>query len=228
MPGWVREKYNADYFLCTGEPGVGALGIENYNAGEPHPRIVELLKQVVIPGRSVLDIGCGRGEALKYCLERGARFVAGLDFSDAAISIASKYLEQWRGSCEAVMIHSDLLTYAEKVLSALRAPHYDIVLMFDVIEHIPRRELAVAMPLLRRSMRPGSLLIATVPFYPLDNDVVEDGVRPGAWDSSDKYPETQGMHCNRYTKDSFRDAMVSFGFASVKDLTIWKPDEYDS
>jgi 2-polyprenyl-3-methyl-5-hydroxy-6-metoxy-1,4-benzoquinol methylase len=215
--GYVKEKYTREYFLCqTGKPGVGAAGMEYFNQGKPYPRIVAALDEANPKGKVVLDIGFGRGEALKYCLEQGATHVYGVDFSPSALHIARGYLDQWK-------MYPHLHLYCEDILSYLdtAGTTYDLICMFDVLEHIPRAEVNQLMPKLHSRLNDGGTLIITTPHYKVDCDVISDGVKEGAEDSSDTYPETQGMHCNRYTRESLRTTLSVFGFSADDLLTIW-------
>lgn len=45
-------------------------------------------------GRKVLDIGCGSGHSLKWCGDKGAVELWGLDISDRQLENAAKYLEE--------------------------------------------------------------------------------------------------------------------------------------
>lgn len=222
--GYVREKYTREYFLCqTGKPGVGADGIEYFNKGVPHPRIVKALDIVGVKGKRVLDIGFGRGEAMKYALEQGASFVLGVDFSSAALHIARQYLVDYilREPHRLRLVCSDLLTVLQGDHFKGYAP-FDVICMFDVLEHIPRHEVDPILSKLMEIFAPDGNVIITTPFYKVDCDVISEGVKPGADDSSDRFPETQGMHCNRYTRGSLRSTLSAFGLSPADDLlTIW-------
>ncbi len=75
--------------------------------------MLEMLK--ARPGRSILDIGCGTGEALKFCHENGLE-VTGLDPSPYVLDIASKNLgsvaDLHRGQAEDLPFDDNSYNYA--------------------------------------------------------------------------------------------------------------------
>ena len=57
------------------------------------PSEEELLLFPALAGQKVLDIGCGSGHSLKWCGERGAAELWGLDLSDQQIETAAGLLD---------------------------------------------------------------------------------------------------------------------------------------
>jgi hypothetical protein len=64
-------------------------------------------------------------------------------------------------------------------------------------------------------LNPSAVIVVNIPFYGTDNDVVKEGVKGGAGDNSDCYEETKGMHCNRYTKQSFIQFLNDAGYEPI-------------
>jgi 2-polyprenyl-3-methyl-5-hydroxy-6-metoxy-1,4-benzoquinol methylase len=97
------------------------------------------------PGSRILDVGCGNGEFLHTA--RVAGFQAeGIDVSAAAVEVCRRRgLNAWQGD----------------FLCTGRAASYDLVTMWDVIEHLPEPRAFV-----RRSfelLRPGGWLLIKTP-----------------------------------------------------------------
>jgi len=83
------ERYTRDYFerWCDGADEFRASG------GLVLPQRLRIPLEVanVQPGQRVLDIGCGRGEIVLHCAQRGA-FVWGIDYAIVAIRLAVEAL----------------------------------------------------------------------------------------------------------------------------------------
>jgi ubiquinone/menaquinone biosynthesis C-methylase UbiE len=144
-PADVRALYDHRYFLselCEGfEEFRRGGGVSHLKA-----RQVQMLDPV--PGRRILDAGCGRGEVLLGCARRGAT-VSGADFSLVALEITGTLLKDW---------DADL---REARLTALPWPDasFDAVLSGDVIEHLTAAEGHAMLGELRRVLRPGGRLV---------------------------------------------------------------------
>ncbi|MEQ8672490.1 MAG: FkbM family methyltransferase [Aggregatilineales bacterium] len=214
--GWLREKYTRSYFTGTDEEGnivPAAEGFDAYQAGEARDFNKALLEWVDFQGMRVLDIGFGRGEMMKYAKDRGASHVAGVDFSQAAYDLADELFEKF--NIDAEIYCDDVLNFVNGWLERDDKQKFDIVLMFDVVEHVPRSELSEALLKLRRMISEKAIVLINTPVFAVDNDVVKDGLDPRAMDTSDEYDNTKGMHCNRYTKRSLQFYMASLGYTPV-------------
>ena len=210
--GWLREKYDKAYFLQCDEYGnelpYGVHGIEHWQRGELYPRAKSIVDLLNVRDADILDLGFGRGDAMRYCLQRGARKVAGVDFAEAAVDIARNTLAEFSPD-QYELVHDDMLALLEG--ERLRGP-WDHILMIDAIEHIPRHEVEQMMPLIYRRLRPGGCFVIHTPFYPEDNDVFEQGGKEVCADTSDEFEQTHGMHINRYSKDSLGQHLEAHGF----------------
>ncbi len=97
----------------------------------------------------VLDIGCGPGQFARLLSEAGLSRYTGIDHSAVAIEMARQAVPEWAGSFEV----ADAFT----VLG--RSAPYDMVVLFEVLEHIERdRELLAGIP-------PGTRVLFSVPSY---------------------------------------------------------------
>lgn len=216
--GYVQDKYTEEYFLHKkqNEDGTfsptnyGALGIEEFNKGGISQRHLALLKQANFVNASVLEIGFGRGEAIKYACDKGAKKVMGVDFSSAAVKIATKYLNKYAdtSACRVNLFCGDILDF----LPGLPAKSFDLVLMIDVIEHIPKQEAEQVLRHVNRVLcHTGKLLVET-PFYSVDEDIIAQQGVYTCPSITDTIPETKGMHCNKFTEKRFIDTLVEYGF----------------
>jgi cyclopropane fatty-acyl-phospholipid synthase-like methyltransferase len=94
--GWLKEKYTKEYFTQRDKDGkklpYGVYGAEQWERGEMYDTARKILDLFSFKKSIVLDLGFGRGDAIKYCMEHGAKYVTGVDFSQPAYEIASKTL----------------------------------------------------------------------------------------------------------------------------------------
>ena len=76
----------------------------------------------------ILEIGCGTGYFCNYLIKKGYKQISGCDVAESAIRFAKRNFS----SIEFSMIKGDILPYKDN--------EFDVVLSFDVIEHIPNVE----------------------------------------------------------------------------------------
>lgn len=145
------ELYDSGYFESD-----RCEGWEDFRSGRGLSALKrrELERLAPGPGLRVLDAGCGRGEVLLACSQRGAE-VAGIDYSEAAVAIARETL--------AVVAGADV---RRGDVTALPWPDdaFDRALFADVIEHLDPDQADAGLCELRRVLRPqGRLLVHTAP-----------------------------------------------------------------
>lgn len=215
--GHLKEKYTREYFLKRDRDnrptGYGVDGIEYCEKGSMRPQDVSILRNIDFGDASVLDLGFGRGEAIRFAIRAGAKSVTGVDFAESACSIASELLKQ--SGLKADLCCSDALDFLRKGADSPPGEGYDVVLMLDFVEHVPRGELTEILHLLHRKLSKRSVLLVNTPVFPIDNNVAAEGLDPRAADTSDDWAETSGMHCNRYTRASLRDHLASCGYGAL-------------
>jgi SAM-dependent methyltransferase len=99
----------------------------------------------------VLNVGCSIGWFECLAVQHGARRAVGVDVSEAALSVARERVPG-----------ADFLK-----ASALALPfppsHFDVVTMFDVIEHLPSGSELAALTQARRVLRDGGRLLLSTP-----------------------------------------------------------------
>lgn len=109
------------------------------------------------PGAEVLEIGCGEAGNLKPFLELGCK-ATGIDISCSRIDLAHKYYSNHPRKNNLTLICSDIYD----VDPGNRK--YDLIMMRDVIEHIPNQERFMAFA--KKFLKPdGKFFLAFPPWY---------------------------------------------------------------
>lgn len=103
--------------------------------------------------RDVLDIGCGFGWFELAAAGRGARSVVGVEPEEAALDTARRH------------VVLDQVTF--RAASAVRLPFadesFDTVVLWEVLEHLPKGNEPLAFREIARVLRPGGALYLSTP-----------------------------------------------------------------
>jgi 2-polyprenyl-3-methyl-5-hydroxy-6-metoxy-1,4-benzoquinol methylase len=114
-----------------------------------------------VPGRRVLDAGCGSGYGCEILKRSGATAVAGRDISAHAIRFAQDRFGR-------------LAEFRKEGITDLQScvtSSFDVVVTSEVLEHVKEYGKAgAALDELNRVMRPGGLLVAATP----NSELVKD------------------------------------------------------
>lgn len=113
--------YDRDYFLRKSHSGFDVRGPVRKGPASK----VDWFKHL-ISNRTILDVGCGRGEQVRVMAELGASLVVGLEWSSDGVAIARDFCT---GIKTVIIIQGD----ARKFRSGIR---FNVVTMFDFIEHL--------------------------------------------------------------------------------------------
>ena len=218
--GSLVEKYTNGCFLKEDEEGMDVIdGVEGAagKKGESNIRNIHesILSKVDFSGKNVIELGYGRGEAIKYTLNHGADYVVGVDFSENSYLVARDYLINYNDRLELYCEDTEKQLIKFKNNESFLRDKFDIVIMLDFVEHVPREELRRILELLKFLLNDSSLLIVNTPIYAVDNDVIKEGIKELALDSSDQFIETLGMHCNRYTLGSLESFFNELHFYPI-------------
>ena len=103
--------------------------------------------RVFPPGSQVLEVGFGNGTVIAYGRERGWDMV-GIEVNDALVAEGKR-----RGF--KVMQSAQLTPFADGA--------FDLVLAFDVLEHVPQDKLVDFLVEVKRVLRSGGILVARFP-----------------------------------------------------------------
>lgn len=127
----------------------------DYDARNPRYKLRALLGAIRMhqPSGRLLDIGCAYGRFLEVAAAEGGYDLSGMDLSEHAVEIAQERLEP-----EGVRIRQGGVLddpFPDEV--------FDVVTMFDVIEHVPNLKAALAAA--RARVAPGGILAISVPVY---------------------------------------------------------------
>ncbi|NIS79813.1 MAG: methyltransferase domain-containing protein [Anaerolineales bacterium] len=145
----IANNSNVDYKLLV-QQGYDRCAeaydaVRSLEAGDE----LALLSGKLVKGAKVLDIGCGSGIPIARSLVQRCD-VTGVDLSKEMIELAKKNIP------EAHFIHADIMSIG------LPDSHYDAVLAFYSIFHIPREEHGELFRRIHRWLKVGGYLLATV------------------------------------------------------------------
>lgn len=147
-------------------------------------------------GGRLLDVGCGTGNFLVRAREAGYR-VEGVDLNPEAVGPARA-----RG----LTVHQKSL---EDFAAATPAGTFDVVTMFDVIEHFDNPAEMVALA--HKLLAPGGGLIVTTP----------NGLRPTPFGRDDF--DSPPHHLTRWSPDALFALMGRHGFAVERSYFTYLP-----
>ena len=208
--GHLREKYTKDYFLGAideeSKLSRSVAGFESFKSGKLDKRYKHYLGFLQLKGKTVLDIGFGRGEIIQYCALNGANKVVGIDFSENAWQIASGITKDLQ-NVELYVLEAKDMSFENE---------YDIIFLLDVIEHIPDFEMETVYRKIHSALKMDGLVLIQTPFFKSTEE----------HDHSDLIEATKGMHCNKQTRSILADSMTKNNFHKYS-INVWsKTDSF--
>ena len=145
--------------------------------------VASKIERTLPSGYRVIEVGCGTGNTLRMLsavCHRGS--VLGMDWQREGLSFARQ-----RVSCPLVQADIRNLPFGPSI-------RFDLIGLFDVLEHIP--DHVGALTALRARLTARGVLLLTVP------------AAPELWSSFD----IAARHCRRYTAESVTAALTAAGF----------------
>lgn len=141
----------------------------------------------------IVELGCSEGVALEWLFTQGFKNIVGIDSDKVAISLARERLQ---GSLtEKSILCLDALTY----LKGCKEQSIEIVIMFNIIEHIPKAVLLEMIPQIRRVLKDGGMFL-------VQTGNMENPFNIGLF-------SRDFTHEIMFTKNSLRQLMIMSGFS---------------
>ena len=145
------EVYSKEYFLSDRCDGYKEF-LNNKSLSYIKKKQLKILSPK--EGEMILDIGCGRGEVLYNCEEKGA-VVFGIDYSKDALEISKETLSNVKKSCLCCSLASPI---------PFKSDMFDKILIGDVIEHLTPEDTENCIKEISRILKKdGFVLIHTSP-----------------------------------------------------------------
>ena len=147
------EEFPSDvYDKAYRSGGAGGSYHKHYTQSFYYPSWLSIRPYFVLLNRdtAILDIGCGVGQFANFLFDQGFCNYQGLDFSGEAIRIAKESNPE----------HAQKFFQGDAFQSDLFAGQYDLVIMFEILEHINQDLELIGL------VRPGTKMIVSVPNFP--------------------------------------------------------------
>jgi len=96
----------------------------------------------------ILDIGCGMGHFLYYLKAKGYHNIMGVDVSPEQVAYCQEFV------LPQVQLTPDLVSFLGE-----RPSHWDRIVMKDVIEHLPRKEIIPTLAAVHDALATGGTLL---------------------------------------------------------------------
>jgi SAM-dependent methyltransferase len=186
---WKQRLY-ANY-VSSGQAGAFTASAEQ--TFRPRKAYIEHLISRYFPSdqsAEILDLGCGHGAFLHFLAKAGYTRASGVDTSP----------EQVRKAHE-LGISNAFCQPGFEYISGLQTESLDMVLLFDLLEHLERQELFDLLDEVRRVLRPGGTCLIHVP-----NGEGLFGMRIRFGDLT---------HVQAFTQNSARQLLTTVGFSQI-------------
>jgi ubiquinone/menaquinone biosynthesis C-methylase UbiE len=124
----LRFMFELDADLYALQGHLAVLYGDGVHTKHRHMRYHDFFWKRVNAGETVLDIGCGNGALTFDVADRGGAQVCGIDLSEQNIASARERYA-----------HPNVTYVVGDALTALPGTHFDVVIMSNVLEHLPGR-----------------------------------------------------------------------------------------
>lgn len=157
-------------------------------------------------GRSILEVGCGRGATLLELARRGAN-VVGLDYSEDALAICRE-----RSSRNGIAGHADFVNGDARKLP-FPSESFDFVFSVGLIEHFEDPGAILAEQ--HRVLRTGGYLLVQVPQkYSLYTAIKKVMIRLGKWPYGGWETEFSGREISAIVREAGLEPKSVYGYGS--------------
>lgn len=142
----------------------------------------------------ILDVACGVGYLECYLLRQGFQHLDSIDVSEEQMAVAKQKLAEYGidFSGKVKFVVADAFDYLRK------SDGYDVVAMFDIIEHFNKEDIGRLLGLTYAALRPGGMLLLRT--INADNPLFG------------RYFYHDFTHETPFTPDSMRQCMAGVGF----------------
>lgn len=152
------KVYTEEYYLSD------ASGFNEYKRSFGkilEPRFKTLVAKLPpVNGLKVLDVGCGRGELVFWCVCNGAKRAVGIDYSTAAIKLSNRAKKVFNKSINEKV---DFIKMDGKHLK-FKDQSFDAVILTEVLEHLyPDEQEILLNEIYRVLAKNGFVFIHTAP-----------------------------------------------------------------
>ncbi len=127
-----------------------------------HKRCMQLVR--TIKNKTILDIGCSYGWFEKFGVEMGCKEIVAIDSDEKLLNQAKKQVK----ANNVTFIKGSALD-----ISRLKEDYFDLVVMFDVIEHIPKNTEILVLIALKRVLKKDGILIISTPYKNFRSDFMD-------------------------------------------------------
>jgi len=139
----------------------------------------------------ILDIGCGMGHFLYYLKAKGYHNIMGVDVSPEQVAYCQEFV------LPQVQLTPDLVSFLGE-----RPSHWDCIVMKDVIEHLPRKEIIPTLAAVHDALATGGTLL------------IETGNMASATGLFVRYIDF--THECGFTENSLRQVLRAVGFTEIQ------------
>jgi ubiquinone/menaquinone biosynthesis C-methylase UbiE len=207
------SEYTRDYYLSS------CQGHEEFTTtkGRVLPLRLSLPLKIagLTEGMQVVDIGCGRGEIILQCAQRGS-YAWGIDYAFPGLELANEAIQNYTDQEVTKFLG---IQQANAVRLPFKNNSTDVVFMLDVVEHLVPDELNQALSEIFRILKPGGkLIIHTMPNlwyyhfgYPIYRFIqrLRGEILPA--DPRERWTYSH-VHVNEQTPRSLKKTLIASGF----------------
>ena len=159
-----------------------------------------------VEGRSILEVGCGRGATLLEFARRGAN-VVGLDYSEEALAVCRRAESQNGIAGQARFVHGDATNLP------FPAESFDFVFSVGLVEHF--QDPAAILAEQHRVLRPGGYLLVQVPQkYSLYTGLKKVMIRLGRWPYGGWETEFSDQEISALVSETGLEPKYVYGYGS--------------